>query len=282
MRKVASPLNTKYEPWAKDILDYCENLSDNPIYHNVSRMLQNDAKVNCFKNFIWHVPIYSGKTTNKEDDSFKLSHLNDIREWELGLCHNFNISDFNNFLGKELETDYSYFNKLLNKNDYYLYDDYKKAVELKEEVFVPEHNERYYIKEFIEIVKKMKRKYITRTGPIKLNLMSEVLTEYKSYKGKGEGNEHGILKKSIGKYLVTNYNSNIDDITFELANLDVVDPKKGIIVECGHINPVKLLDGFNDALEGVTNINEFWVLHFRDNQNMNTCFKFTKNKIYRP
>jgi hypothetical protein len=279
-RQVVVPLNSKYEPWSKDILNYCENLSSELVYPNVKRVLEQQIIVNAFRNFVWFAPLYKGKISENTDRvRFTSTNLRDLREWELGLGHNFNQYDFNTFFGKEFNLNYSmYFDKLLRKNDFYLYDDFVKAVELKEAIFVPQHQEQYFIKELMEITKKIKRKYIILTGPFKLNIMKETLAEYKSYKGgRGESFEHEILKKSIAKYLVTNNNSKFENISWELANLDVVDSQNKIIVECGHSNPVKLLDGFNDALEGVKDIKEFWVLQFSDSEGINMCYKFIKN-----
>jgi len=280
IRQVVIPLNPKYEPWSQDVLNYCENISNNLVYPNVHRVLEQEISVNLFLNYIWFAPKYREKKSKKVNDK-KVSSTNliDVREWELALCHNFTENDFDNFLGKEYHTDYNtYFYKLINKNDYYFYDDIVKAIELKEMIFCPKHEEKYDMKMFMEVAKQLKRKLITQLNPVELNLNKYNGKEYTNYKGHKETDEHSIIKKNMHDYLIENYNSTPDDVKFEFSNLDVVDLKNKIILECGNSNPVKILDGFNNMLEGVTDMKEFWIVQFIDSEGINMCYKFIKNE----
>jgi hypothetical protein len=281
IRHVFIPLNPKYEPWSKDILNYCENISNDLVYHKVDRVLEDEFLVNIFLNFNWYAPRYREKISKYADEKkFTSKNLIDLRDWELALCHNFTQNDFDNFLGKEYHTDYStYFNKLINKNDYYIYEDIINAIKLRELVFCPKHEDKWDMKEFMDVVKKIKRKLITQTGPFELKIKKDNINEYKNYKGHRETDEHTILKKNMFDYLIEKYKSNINDIKFELSSFDVVDLKNKIIVECGNSNPVKLLDGFNDVLEGVIGMKEFWVVQFLNPEGSNICYKFIKNEF---
>ncbi len=288
IRKTAIPLNPKYEPWAKDILNYCENLSDDYIYHKVFRELQVDVKLNCFLNYEWYAPLYRGKseeaqshaTTKNEKLKMSLRTLQSIREWELCLCHGFDKYDFMNFYGREFGADYNeYFEKLLHKNDYYFKDDFLKAVELYETVFCPSHWDVYDYKDYMEVVKKLKRKQIIQSPLVEINLADNVdRSKYKYFKGQGESKDHTELKIGFGDYLVNQYGSTPEQISYETSNLDVVDYKNKIIVECGHTSPAKLLDSFNDVLTGITNVNEFWVAQFCHKKGVSKCHKFIKPK----
>ena len=275
-RAVAIPLSSRYEPWAKDILHYSEEKADEPIYPKVTRVLQVYVK-NTFSYLEWPTPGYKKKKEkriNRVDVTLK--HLPEIREWELGLCHNFTNYDFKNFFGKEYDPDYSvYFQKLLRKSDYYNREDVIKAIEMKNIIFNPSSNEKYYYKEYMDIVKNIKRKFISQEKPMEMKIDPKLLLMH-SYSG-SESKEHRVLKSNAKKCLES-YSNNI---SFEEANLDVVDLKNGIIIECGHTSARKLLDCFNEVYEDIIKINEFWILQFYDSDYISSCFKFIKSKSYR-
>lgn len=275
-RTVAIPLSSRYEPWAKDILHYSEKKAEEPIYPKVTRVLQIYAK-NTFSYLIWPTPGYKKKKEkriNRADVTLK--HLPEIREWELGLCHNFTDYDFKNYFGREYDSDYRvYFQKLLRKSDYYYREDVINAIEMKNVFFNPSSNEKYYYNEYMDIVKKIKRKFILQEEPIELKIDPTLLLTHSS--SGSESKEHRILKSNAKKCLELHS----DNISFEEANLDVVDLKNGVIIECGHTSARKLLDGFNEVYKDIIKIYEFWILQFYDSDYISSCYKFIKSKSYR-
>jgi len=276
-RKVAIPLNPKYEPWTKDVLYFSEEKGEEPIYPKVSRVLQNKIK-GFFKYLEWPTPGYKKKKEkkiNKVDVTMK--HLPEIREWELGLCHNFTDYDFRNFFGKEYDSSYEvYFNKLLKKSNFYFTEDVVNAIELKNVVFNPPSNEKYYYKEYMNIIKKIKRKFIIQEEPRTIIIDPSITTNLPS--SGTESKEHKILKANTSKLFTSPFNN----ISFEEVNLDVVDIDNGVVIECGHTSPRKLLDSFNGVFKNIKEINEFIILQFYDETDYNSFyFKFIKSKSYK-
>lgn len=275
-RPVAIPLSSKYESWAKDILHYSEERGEEPIYPKVTRVLQIYIK-DKFSNLEWATLGYKKKKEkmiNRVDVTLK--HLPEIREWELGLCHNFTDYDFKNYFGREYDPDYRvYFQKLLRKSDHYQIEDVMKAIELKNVVFNPSSSEKYYYREYMDIVKKIKRKFILQEKPTKMKIDPKIRVS-SSFSGR-ESKEHRILKLNAKRYLELHSNN----ISYEEANMDVVDFKNGIIVECGHTSARKLLDSFSDVFKDIVKINEFWILQFYDSEYVSSCYKFIKSKSYK-
>lgn len=275
-RIVAIPLSSRYEKWAEIILNFSEEKADNELYKWTSRKLQYDIK-DYFKLFEWPTHGYKKKRDKKVDRvNLTIKHLPEIREWELGLCHNFSEHDFKHFFGKEYDSDYNiYFRKLLRKSDFYYKKDIINAIELKNFIFNPSSSERYYYKEYMNIIKRIKRKFIQMETPfiIKINLDINL----NELPGAGESKEHKILKANIKKYL----EKNSSRVSYEEANLDIVNIKNGIVVECGHTSARILLDSFNEVYKGIKNINEFWILQFYDEENNSLCYKFIKSKTYK-
>lgn len=270
-RYVAVPLNPRREPWSEKILSYSEEKANQPFYKKVNRVLQDDIKLIHFLGYEWSPTWYKKKKKMHEERvAFTHKHLSEIREWELGLCHNFTEYDCNHFFGKYYNSDYNvYFEKLLNKTDFYDTDDIIQAIILKNHIFSIERN-RYFYKVFMEIQKMIKRGYIERLPSIKLNIDTSIDI---SSIPKQSGEHHRILQSNIKKYL----EKNSDQVVCEDSNLDVVDFKRGIVVECGHTEVGKLFDCFNEVFSGIKNIEEFWILTFYDKlEYLSLCHKFIK------
>ncbi len=107
IRPIAIPLNPEIEEWSSEILDYSESIANKWIYKNVARRLQENINKKYFNEFEWPSPTYiekKDKTTSKVSVTHR--HISEIREWELGLCHNFNEFDFRNFFGEIYKPDY--------------------------------------------------------------------------------------------------------------------------------------------------------------------------------
>jgi len=275
-RRVAIPLNPKHEKWSKEILHFSEEKANDFLYPNVARVLQYDVK-KYIVDLEWPSPGYKRKKEKEKNRvNITIKHLPEIREWELGLCHDFNEYDFSHFLGKEYESDYNvYFNKLKNKSDFYYYDDIVKAIELKNVVFNPTPREKFYYKEYMDVAKKIKRNYIKQEESLLLNINPDIPASTLS--GGRESKEHTALKINAGILL----EKNSDSISYEEANFDVVDLKNGIVVECGHTSARKLFDSFDDVYESLGKITYFWILQFYDENNDSNLYKFTKNEWYK-
>lgn len=273
-RYVAVPLNPKCEPWSEILLRYSEEKANQRLYKVVNRVLQDGIKKQYFIHYEWPPIRYDKKKIkyiNRTSVTYK--HLSEIREWELGLCHNFNEFDFKHFFGKFYNSDYNvYFKKLLNKSDFYDSDDIINAIEMKNVIFSP--RDKYFYKVYMDIQKMIKRNYISRKSPIKLNINTDI--DYSFIKRKA-GKKHKILQANIKKYLEKNSNQ----VFCEDSNLDVLDIINGIVVECGHTEGGKLIDSFNEVFLGIENIKQFWVLQFYDDlENISSCYKFIKTKTY--
>lgn len=277
-RIIAIPLNPKYELWTQEILDYTEEISTNMIYRNVFRQLQNKIMTDYFNKFEWSSPMYDTKT-EKDKTRVNVTHriLPLIREWELSLCHNFNEYDFKNYFGETFNPDYNvYFNKLLNKSNYYNVHDVSKAIELKYGIFNPSNIEKYFYKEYLEVIKMIKRKFIKRYD-IEMMKINPNLSLAKTKGGKGGKDKHYILKSNAIHELKK---KNSNEISDEIANLDVVDFKNGIVVECGKTSVRKMLDSFNGVYDEIKNVNQYWVLQLYDSDYMSSCYKFEKTEHY--
>jgi len=274
-KSVAIPLNPKYEKWSKEILEYSEIMSDKEIYKGVYRPIQEVIKI-CFKKFTYPAPGYKDrKNRGMERVNVTHKHLSEIREWELGLCHNFKEYDFDNFLGGAYEPNYNvYFNKLLEKNDYYNENDVRKTMILKNVIFNPSSNEKYHYKEYLNIIRKMKRGYIIKYDsemPINTKLF---LTKKDGKMGK---EPHDILKTNV----ISSLNNKSQNVITEYANYDVVDLNQKKIYECGHTSAKKLLDCFSGEYREIKNINQFYILQYYDKKNNSKLYKFQKMDTYR-
>jgi len=275
-RYVAVPLNPKCEQWSECILGYSEEKANKMLYNKVYRVLQEDIPKKYFKHCEW-IPIrYPKKKKYEIRTSFTHKHFSEVREWELGLCHNFNEYDFKHFFGNFYNSDYNvYFRKLLNKSDFYNSDDVINAIEMKNAIFSP--REKYFYKVYMDIQKMIKRYYINKKPPINKKIDTNV--DYQKIPG-SSGKIHKILQANIKKHLEEEKMSN--QVFCEDSNLDVVDLTSGIVVECGHTEAGKLLDSFNNVFSGIKTIREFWVLQFYDElEKISSCYQFIKSQSYR-
>jgi len=274
-KSIAIPLNPKYEEWSKEILEYSENIADNEIFKGVCRPLQAVIKI-CFNKFLYPAPGYKDrKNRGMERVNVTHKHLSEIREWELGLCHNFKEYDFTNFFGGAYKPDYNvYFNKLLERNDYYNKNDIRETMILKNVVFNPSSNEKYHYNEYLDIVRKIKREYIKKYDD-DMNINTKLfLTKKDGKKGK---EPHDILKSNV----ISSLKSKSKNILTEYANYDVVDLDQKKVYECGHTSAKKLLDCFGEEYKEIKNINQFYVLQFYDKNNKSKLYKFQKMDTYR-
>ena len=274
-RYVAVPLNPKCEPWSEKILSYSEEKANNYFYKKVNREIQYDIQRKYFLDYEWPPTWYEGKKNMHIGRiPFRHKHLSEIREWELGLCHNFTEFDCKHFFGKYYNSDYDvYFKKLLNKPDYYEKEDIINSIILKNRVFSSARN-RYDYKVFMKIQKMIKRNYVEQLPSINLDIDSTIdLSSIPKLSGK----HHRILQANIKKCL----ERNSDQVVCEDSNIDVVDLINGKVVECGHTEASKLLDSFNGVFSGIGDIKEFWILTFYDeSDNTSVCHKFIKPDTY--
>lgn len=231
-RTVAVPLNPKYEPWSKVILKVSEERANDPIFDIVIRTFQNHVE-KTFLQFQW---LVSGKWETKEKSkkiwipahpvSISPHNLIEIREWELGLCHNFNEYDFGIFFGTEYSSDYrQYFKKLISKSDIYYNKDIVEAIKLKNMIFNPRDIVKYRFKEYMTIYKNIKRKYLQLLPKETMHIDLSLPLAPK----KGDTDAHRLLKSNIVKIL----KEKSFNVTFETANFDVFSHDFGIAVECG-------------------------------------------------
>lgn len=274
-RYVAVPLNPKSEPWSEKILSYSEEKANDYFYRKVNREIQYAIQRKYFKDYEWPPTWYEGKANMHVDRiPFRHKHLSEIREWELGLCHNFTEFDCKHFFGKYYDSDYKvYFKKLLNKPDYYETEDIIKSIILKNRVFSQARN-RYDYQVFMKIQKMIKRNYIEQLPSIKMDIESTI--DLASIP-KQSGTHHRILQANIKKRL----ESDSDQVVCEDSNIDVVDLINGKVVECGHTEAGKLLDSFNGVFSGIGDIKEFSILTFFDKaDNTSFCHKFIKPDTY--
>jgi len=274
-RYVAAPLNPKCEPWSEKILSYSEEKANQLFYRKVNREIQYDIQRKYFFDYEWPPTWYEGKKDMHVNRiPFRPKHLSEIREWELGLCHNFTEFDCKHFFGKYYNSDYNvYFKKLLNKPDFYETEDIINSIILKNRVFSQARN-RYDYKVFMKIQKMIKRNYIDKLPSINLNIDTNIDL---SSIPKKSGKHHRMLQANIKKYL----ERNSDQVVCEDSNLDVVDLTQGRVVECGHTEASKLLDSFNEVFSGIEDVKEFWILSFYDElDKISACHKFIKTNTY--
>jgi len=276
-RTIAIPLNQKYEPWSKIILKLSEERANELLFDIVLRVFQEHVE-KLFKQFKWIVPgkIRTTKELGTYWDpshytSFTSHNLIEMREYELGLCHNFNDLDFGIYFGTEYSSDYRpYFNKLLSKTDIYDNKDINEAIKLKNMVFNPREKEKYRFKEYLSIYKKIKRKIIIKmpdkTIPIDINI--------KPARKRSDSKRHQILKANVEQIIRKDKKMTC---TFETDNFDVYAEQGGIVVECGQTDGRKLLDSIENVFTNIKNINEFWVLDFYDHEKNSMLSKFRIN-----
>ena len=69
-------------------------------------------------------------------------------------------------------------------------------------------------------------------------------------------------------------NKDSKNVTYEYANLDVVDYDKKIVVECGKSYGSKLLDVYNNVYQGIPKIDEFWIVDYYDESMISKLHKF--------
>jgi len=277
-RTIAVPLNPKYESWSKIILKLSEERANELLFDVVLRTFQEHVE-KLFKQFKWIVP---GKIRATEElgtywdpshyTSFTSHNLIEMREYELGLCHNFNDLDFGIYFGTEYSSDYRhYFNKLLSKTDIYDNKDIIEAIKLKNMVFNPREKEKYRFKEYLSIYKKIKRKITIKMPDEKIPIDINIKPAPRS----SDSRPHQILKANVEKKLRENKKMTS---TFETANFDVYAEKGGIVVECGQTDGRKLLDSIENVFSNIKNINEFWVLDFYDHEQNSMLYKFKINR----
>ena len=140
LRSVAVPLNPKYEPWAKIILDLSEKRRNRSISnYSAMRSIQRYC-VMMFEDLKWPMPGYNRGGVYNEPKLSKvtLRSFREIRGYELSLSNRFTQFDVVNFLGLTESPDYRlYFDKLLDKTDIYYYEDIVESIKLKNQVFQP-------------------------------------------------------------------------------------------------------------------------------------------------
>ena len=280
-RTIAVPLNPKYEPWSKIILKFSEERGNELLYDKVLRTFQEHVE-NTFKPLIWPVV---GKFTKKKnmgkiwdpshDTSFSAHNLIEVREWELGLCHNFNDLDFRIYFGTEYSSDYRhYFNKLFFKSDIHDNKEIFEAIKLKNKIFNPRESVKYRFKEYISIYKKIKRKKIVQMHDETIKISPKI----KPAPPKSDSKQHQKLKSKIEQILIGKKLTP----TFETANFDVYayDPNddRSIVVECGKTDCQKLIDSIENIFTDIKDIKEFWVLDFYDSKYNSKLYKFKINK----
>ena len=272
IRVIAIPLNPNIEPMSKHILKFSEEQGHSSIWDKYYEQFWADLKkiTNPFNDI--NIPLKpSRKRKDQEKKTKKLTfgYLPEIRQVELGLCHNFNELDFKLFFGDLLPSNFRvYFNKLLSKSDFYYYDDVYKMIEIKDTIFNPRKQMIYHYKDYMKLIKLINRGYILRTEEIfdiDVRIKIEHLTASKSGK-----DEHKILMANAMEIL----NKDSRKVFAELDNIDVFDEENQKAIECGLTNAKKLLDLYNNNYPRLKNIEEFWVMTFWGYPNTSKCYKF--------
>ena len=274
-RQVVVPLNPKYEEWSKDILNLSEEKYNEKILDIVGRTLQQHISDGFHDLFLYERGYFSYKKGVKKyhrsrTDFLQTKHFKEIREVELVLTHSFTPYELKNYFGiKGYMNDLSYFRKLLTKSDIYINADIEGSIKLYKHIFNPE--EDIYNNIYMDIQKMIKKEQIILLPIEYVNINENVPPSPK------KGNdvlEHRLLKGNI-KIMLEKLGSK--EVSFEDANLDVVDFTNKIAVECGKSNGSKLLDLNYNVYQNIPNIHELWVLDYYDENNDSLLYKFILN-----
>jgi len=286
-RDIAIPLNPKYEEWSKDVLEFTEEKGKKSIWgYSYGNLIDWVGKT-----FSVELPIaiYQAKTDkSKESRNITINILKNIRLLELGLCYNFNEYEFKHFCGDIIAPDYNeYFNKLLEKSDFYNKTDIYDSLEIKDRIFSPKGSDRYNYKDYMNIVKKINRGYISKSNVNKI-IIDRTVDIDKLKRTQSGGKEHKILMLNAENEIYKAYGESVINVDNETANLDVVAQIKqdseiiSIIFECGDSYAHKMLEAFGNVYSDVVNASQFWVLNYSDEITGEAeYYKFTKNENYR-
>ena len=271
-RTTVVPLNPIYEEWSKMILDLSEERYNKKIHDITSRTYQQHVQDN-FQDLEWYENGYfkrkRGKKTwqSARKDSLQTKHFREIRELELALVHKFTSYEIMHFFGiSGLKRDISYFKKLLRKSDIYMSNDIEGSIRLNKFIFNPRLREIDY-NSYVQIQKMIKKGQILLLPPENINIDDSVNLSPK----KNDEIEHRILKSNIKIHLMKQGSENV---TYEYANLDVVDYDKNIVVECGKSYGNKILDVYDNVYQGIPKINEFWIVDYYDESMISKLYKF--------
>lgn len=274
-RTIAIPLSDKYEPMAELVLNYVEEIGNEPVwkqtYENLSLRIKNQG---VFRSINIPVRPYIGrKNAESYEKQVTFLHFAEIRELELSLCHGFNEIDLKVFNGDIASVDHQiYYKKMLNRSDYYFASDVYNSLFLRNVVFNPQTKEKYNYREYMEIQKLIKRGII-ELSPMKVVSIDPEVDVSDITAGQSGALGHKVLMKNAIRLL----GSQMEDIVFEKENLDVVDLEKQVVVECGKTFARKLLGSFYDTFEEIKNIKEFWILQEYNNERKSKLYKFIKN-----
>jgi len=273
-RSVAVPLNPIYEGWSKSILDLSEERYDEKLEDIVSRTLQQHV-YDSFRDLYWYENGYFQRKKNikkyqrSRKDSIQTKHFKEIREVELILTHKFTHYEIINYFGLSGSMDeHSYFRKLLNRADIYTNKDIEESVKIHKYIFNP--SDKPYNKNYMEIQKMIKKGQIKLMPVEYIKIDDQVIPAPK----KNDEVEHQILKRNV-EIKLKNQGSN--NVTFENANLDVIDYTNKISVECGQSKGSKLLDVYNNVYKDIPIIEELWVLDYYDEKKTSNLHIFRLN-----
>ena len=120
---------------------------------------------------------------------------------------------------------------------------------------------------YMQIQKMIKKGQILLLPPENINIDDSVNPSPK----KNDEIEHRILKSNIKIHLMKQGSENV---TYEYANLDVVDYDKNIVVECGKSYGNKILDVYDNVYQGIPKIDEFWIVDYYDESMISKLYKF--------
>jgi len=273
LRSVAVPLNPRYEPWAKIILDISERRRKRSISrYKAMRSIQRYCP-EIFDGLFWPMTGFFNK--KKEYDYPKLSNITirsfrEIRGYELSLCNRFTQFDVVHYLGLTEPPDYRlYFNKLLDKTDIYFYEDIVESIKLKNMVFQPGRSRDAFwnFKTYLSIRKMVKK------GELKFT-EEKIIIDTKIDRPpmiQRDSEAHRILKANMRKKMIE---LGSKKVSYENANLDVLSEDLGIAAECGFSDASKMLDFFGGVFRDLQKNEEFWVATFYDTNNVSTINKF--------
>ena len=214
-------------------------------------------------------------TTNTDtlEKRVTLKHFAEIRELELSLCHRFNEIDLQIFNGDIASVDYTtYYSKLLNKSDYFFASDVYNSLYLKNVVFNPQNNEKYNYREYMEIQKLIKRGNIQQE-PLEIVTIDPNVDISDLTAGQSGALGHKVLMMNAIRLM----GSQMSNIVFEKENLDVVDLKQKIVVECAKTFARKLLGTYHNTFEEIKDIREYWIIQDYNKDNQSKLFKFKYN-----
>ena len=143
----------------------------------------------------------------------------------------------------------------MKRTDIYTNKDIEGSVKFHKYVFNP--SDKPYNRNYMEIQKLIKKGEIKFLPVECINIDDQVIPAPK----KNDEIEHQILKRNVEMRLKDQGSNNV---TFEDANLDVIDYTNKIAVECGQSKGSKLLDVYNNVYRDLQKIEELWVLDYYD------------------